>query len=742
MPINPVTLETAGITDQSIWMDYEKLASIKPMMPDDIGFGIAINPPYFVIDIDYARSPDTGQWSELSQALLQQFPGAYSEVSTSGNGLHIIGRTTKQLEHKCKNLDLKIECYTENRLIKLTGNRVDPNGNWETDLTSSFEAAVNTFFPPKKNAYNHQWTSEPLPEWSGPDDDKELIEKALDSKSAGATFGGKASFTDLWNGNVDVLAGFYPSEDPEKPYDGSSADLALCSHLAFWTGKNCERIERLFNQSGLVRDKWLKREDYRKDTILQAINNCKNVYSNQKPEPTSEGIRHGFQGLTIDEQIKYFSGCAYITDVDKVVTPDGLLLNKSQFRAVYGGYVFYIDALHDKTTRNAFEAFTENQAYDFPKCNSTFFDPLQAPGIIIEREGKKLYNVWRPIDVPCVQGDVSPFTFLIERLLPDQRDREILLSYAAACVRYQGIKFQWWPVLQGTQGNGKTFVAYAIMNAIGETYSHIPKASDISNKFNAWVENKTFLFVDEIDVSDNREVLDNLKPLVSNERIEMQSKGLNQRMIVNIANGFMCMNHRDGIRRNANERRYCIFFTAQQYASDLERDGLDSVFFTNLWKWAKNGGFAHITYFLKHYPINPLFNPADGCTRAPETSKHNEILQESYSDFEREMIDLVSDGVVGCCGGYISSHVVKKVIEDNHFRMNGAIVSAKLRNMGYMKHPVLNDGRASFNCPWDNTRPRIYVHKDNVMINCTDARQVTEHFYQSQEDAIRLNRHV
>jgi hypothetical protein len=51
----------------------------------------------------------------------------------------------------------------------------------------------------------------------------------------------------------------------------SEGDLALCTHLAFWTKKDPARIDSLFRQSGLMReDKW-GRDDYRERTIEKAI---------------------------------------------------------------------------------------------------------------------------------------------------------------------------------------------------------------------------------------------------------------------------------------------------------------------------------------------------------------------------------------------------------------------------------------------------------------------------------------
>jgi hypothetical protein len=64
-------------------------------------------------------------------------------------------------------------------------------------------------------------------------------------------------FEHLWRGD-------------DSGYDSASeADLALCSILAFWT-QDVDQIDRLFRQSGLMRDKW-DRVDYRDATIAKAL---------------------------------------------------------------------------------------------------------------------------------------------------------------------------------------------------------------------------------------------------------------------------------------------------------------------------------------------------------------------------------------------------------------------------------------------------------------------------------------
>ncbi len=60
--------------------------------------------------------------------------------------------------------------------------------------------------------------------------------------------------------------------------DHSSADMALCSELAYWFGRDASRIDSAFRQSGLMRDKW-NRDDYRERTLDRAITGCKNTYT-------------------------------------------------------------------------------------------------------------------------------------------------------------------------------------------------------------------------------------------------------------------------------------------------------------------------------------------------------------------------------------------------------------------------------------------------------------------------------
>lgn len=750
-PVNARTGQVCDAHDPNTWVDAATAIQKSAEFNLEVGFVFTERDPLFFIDIDKCLLP-SGQWSDIAVSLCQQFPGCAVEVSHSGTGLHIIG-TAAKIPHGCKNVKLGLELYTEGRFIALTGNQAV--GSVDECPTGGLVQVVETYFPPSPaTAEDLDWTTEPAPEWSGPLDDDELIEKMLNSKPSGAAvFGSRASVQDLWNANDDVLGRIWPDEFGNRTFDNSFADAALCSHLAFWTGKDCERMDRLFRRSGLFRDKWADRPDYGPRTILFAAGHCQSVYGSKKStapvnhepvQPTppkytggDPELRTGFQFLAITQQIELFKGCVYIRDLHRVYTPDGGLLKPETFKATYGGYEFAIDSGNEKTTKNAWEVFTESQAARFPRAHGICFRPEIPPGALVHEEDRVLVNTYVPITIKREKGDPSPFMNHLNKMLPDERDRTILLSYMAACVQFPGVKFQWAPLLQGVEGNGKTLMISAVAAALGHRYTHLPNASDLGGngqKFNAWLQNKLLIGIEEIYVSDRREVWEALKPLITNTRIEFQGKGSDQITGDNRANFIMCSNHKDAILKTRNDRRCAPFFTQQQNDQDLIRDGMTGEYFPKLWNWAKSGGFAIVADYLLSYKIPDNFNPATLCHRAPETTSTNEALAVSLGGVEQEILEAVDEHRPGFSKGWISSMALDKMLHNR--RDNKRIPPNKRRELmyllGYILHPGLKDGRTNNAIMQEGGKPRLYIRRDHLYVNLNIGSEIVRHYCEDQ----------
>ena len=743
VPLSLATGKPHNPHDPSIWLDADTAIAMAASCGYGVGFVFTKADPFFFFDIDGALGAD-GQWSQLATDMCTRFSGCAIEVSQSGTGLHIFGQGLVP-EHGTR-ADPGMEFYTDKRFVALTGMGAVGSADFQP---TCLPWLVTEYFQPPALADSVEWTGEPCAEWKGPADDEELIARILASRgSAASVFGARATVAQLWTADPDALGAAYPSETGQ-PFDHSKADMALCQHLAFWTGKDCERIDRLFRRSALLRDKWDSREAYRRDTVELAVGRCRDVLGSRQAaavgeapvpvdpsEPMESGdMRAGFQYLALTQQYEHFKGCVYIRDLHRVFTPDGALLKPEVFRAVYGGYVFAMDAMNDKTSKNAWEVFTESQATTFPRAHGVCFRPERPPGDIFTEEGQTFVNTYVPAGVERKAGDPAPFLDHVSRLLPDDRDRAIVLAYMAACVQHPGVKFQWAPLLQGVEGNGKSLLMTAVAKAVGVRYTHKPPASDISNVFNAWITRKLFIAVEEIYVADRQEVIDALKPLITDDRVPVTPKGVDQQTGDNRANFMMASNHRDAYRKTANDRRVAMFFTAQQCAADLVRDGMDGDYFPDLYAWLRADGYAIVAGYLAEYQIPDELNPATKLMRAPETSSTGEAMEASLGGIEQEIAEAIDEGRPGFAGGWISSMALDQLIRDrrDEKRITPNKRKELLVGMGFALHPALSGGRVNSIVVQEGGKPRVYVKEGSILAkNITNAAEVFRLYSEAQ----------
>jgi hypothetical protein len=745
IPLDYRTLRKADPTSPLTWGAFDEIAPMLPVLGPQYGVGFTFSEfdPFWFLDIDGCLNGSG--WNSTALELCGLLPGCAMEVSQSGKGLHVFG-TGPVPSHGCRNIPLHIEFYSNKRFVALTGKnaigdiRVNP---------PNLPVLVDRYFNPLAvtNALDvGWWSTEPVPQWRGPADDDNLIERACRSQSAGSVFGdARARFVDLWTADAVKLAAAWPPDRDGDPWNASQADAALAQHLAFWTGNDAERMERLMRKSMLLRGKWDDRDDYLPRTIRKACS-MQSVFLEDAPaaSPPIAAVNGASahqplaqQALPIldetylapDAQLKFFAGCVYVTDANKIMIPNGDLVDASRFNALYGGHTFVMDRSNQRTVRKAFEAFTENQVFRFPRASGTCFRPLEAPGAILYDASRSVVNTWAPLTPARAPGDVGRFLDLLRRILPDERDRKILLGYMAACVQHQGRKFQWAPLLQGAQGNGKTFLANCVKRAIGRHHVHTPSAEDLDNGFNAWLANNTFYVVEEIYIEEKkRHVLEVLKPMItSDEGIQITLKGVDASMRDICGNFLFLSNWRDALRLARGDRRIGAFFCAQQHPEDLIRDGLTENYFSDLIDWAKGEnafagktpGYASVAEFLWTMPIEDAFNPVLH-RRAPRTTSTEAAIREGLGTAEQEVLEAIEQRHVGFKGGFVSSLRLNDFLRGINRTVPLSKQSDFMRALGYTLHPYLRDGRPNNIVMPDAGRPRLYVRVDATEILALD----------------------
>jgi putative DNA primase/helicase len=262
-PIRPSGDAYAKCNDPATWGTFDEvLASFEKVHSlAGVGFVFTDADPYSGVDLDDCREDQTGIIDSWARLIIERLH-SYTEVSPSGTGVKIWIRA-KLSREKARNRRAyaggEIEMYSRDRYFTVTSQHLEGTPFTIESRQRELDALYDQLFAEPHRA-NSNTNSKGHRNGSRPDSlsDREMIDKAM-----AATNGAK--FKTLWNGDTSDYAS--PSE----------ADLALCTMLAFWTGKDETRIDALFRQSRLMRLKW-ERSDYRDDTIAKAIDRTRDTY--------------------------------------------------------------------------------------------------------------------------------------------------------------------------------------------------------------------------------------------------------------------------------------------------------------------------------------------------------------------------------------------------------------------------------------------------------------------------------
>ena len=718
--------------DPANWMTLQKALAVievlkraEPHVDWRLGYSITKETKLFLLDIDKAYKTDeegkNGAWSPFSTELFNRATGCFTEISQSGTGLHVMGRYQGDAPlHANKNIPLGIELYTHDRFV-MFGAKC-PAGDWNFDATPFFHDIAAAYFP--KSLEATQVASEP----EDVDDDEDLvtdeqvIARARAKPVPRAEFGDRlgATFSDLYDGNEEALARAYPTPSEGKLYNASGADQAMANMLAYQTGDR-EQITRIMWTSRLARDKWSTHRTYLPVTVDNALKGRPTIHS---PASKSKGLPNESQDLLLDMP-QEFEGCYFVKSEREMYTLRHGLLNQEGFNICY---------FEPHFTGSPYAAFKKVAKLAGRIIDHQGFRPDLPHGEIIEREGETFVNTYKPISIDRKSGDISPFQRLLHINYPDPRDQRIIMSFAAALVQKPGVKSQWAIVLQGVQGCGKTLLVDIIANAVGLRYTHKAKADEFENRFNSQWFGKTFIAIEDPEMKETK-LEEVLKPLITQNRLSFEGKGKNARMGDFPANFIITLNNFDHLRKRPEARRLAVFMSAMQTPEDKLTLGATDSFYSRFAKWLQNGGQAICNYHLQHYQIDPEFDFSELCVTAPHTSTTTAAIAASRDEIHLILLEEIELGRAGFRNGWISSVALSNLLAEKRIRhlMPDSKRGQILKDMGYVPHPGLANGRASRNVEPDNKRATLFIHTNHPSFGYVNNEQIVKSYELGQQ---------
>lgn len=272
IPVNAKTGGQAMSNNPETWSDFETAVRASRNY-SGIGFMFS-GSGYFGVDLDDCF-PEIEGYLRGEKNFVSDFVdglGSYTELSQSCHGLHIICRGSLPEGARRKG---KFEMYDKGRYFIMTGNPLDPdNVKPVVDCTESIKFLHEKYLSPDKPKKSTSASAFNVPEIPVNMAVSEILEKAFASKSG-------EKFHRLYSGDFSD----YPSQ--------SEADMAFCNMLAFWCGRDTAKMDDIFRQSGLMRDKWDRKQSgstYGKLMLKKAALNCQEVYNSQQNDNYSLSV--------------------------------------------------------------------------------------------------------------------------------------------------------------------------------------------------------------------------------------------------------------------------------------------------------------------------------------------------------------------------------------------------------------------------------------------------------------------
>jgi P4 family phage/plasmid primase-like protien len=464
----------------STWTGFEEVLSAYESGDfTGIGFMFGEDGPYVGVDLDGCVTDGDltgGAWDIVKRL------DSYTEGSPSGTGLHIICRGfLPDLGNRTPDIPgMKgIEFYDAGRYFTVTGRVLGGEARpVEQRAQELYDLCTELF---EEDAAEQQ--SAP----STPNDleDQELVEKAKTADDGG-------KFARLWSGDTSM------HDD-----DHSRADQALVNKLAFWTGGDRDRIDQLFRQSGLCREKWIGRPDYRKRTIDKALDGRTKFYDPSSPSENHrtngqagadgsgpwDKIRATYQDdkgqarlfaadqleSDLDVATHRRSGHLYVWDPEgKVYADDGEQSIRSRLmeklRSDFSQHEVreIIGMVKAKTYRSEFGA--------------EGFIPVANGDLKVTANSAELKNAtpergfrtrspaeWDP------EADAPIFRTYLEQVVQTEEERRTLQEYAGYSLMYWGLPYHKALFLVGPQASGKSTFLKVLQEMLGKTTQLSPQ---------------------------------------------------------------------------------------------------------------------------------------------------------------------------------------------------------------------------------------------------------------------------
>jgi hypothetical protein len=310
------------------------------------------------------------------------------------------------------------------------------------------------------------------------------------------------------------------------------------------------------------------------------------------------------------------------------------------------------ERLEGKATPEQSPADMALNLYQIP----TVYNRMYMPGYpdLYEYKGLPYINSYSDADIPELPAEISPVqqaaidTFLghFIHLVEDAQDRAILLDWIAYVVQNPGKRINWAILLQGAEGDGKSFFRDMLEQVLGGNVNGI-NGTALEEKYNAWAEGAMLCFVEDVRLHGNNrfDAVNKLKPMITNTMVSIRRMQTDSYEVVNTMNYMATSNLKDAVPVTDEDTRFFPIFTRYQTPEALDRFKLSNPnYYRQLYGLTSDSEFAGA---IRHYLLNHKFSMwFDPKARAPRSSYKQEMILLNRSEEQNALRDSLEESVL------------------------------------------------------------------------------------------------
>jgi len=295
------------------------------------------------------------------------------------------------------------------------------------------------------------------------------------------------------------------------------------------------------------------------------------------------------------------------------------------------------DVQHSRDTPADSDGNPQSATYYANDKIQCVYTGMYAPpfGDVFEYGGVEYFNTFKPTELKRVKQGTTDIVERIKghvaHLLADEREQELVINYLAHNVQFPGKKLQWSMILQGVQGDGKSFLAEMMKHVLGVTNCRTVTVESLDEKYTAWSEGNCMVFIEELKLDNYKkyETLNKLKPYIANPTISVRKMQTDVYEAINTTNYFSLTNFKDALPIDDNDRRYCVLFSRWQSANALlQWTANHQDYYSNLYDDMRKHTGEILDFLLSHKIPDSFLR----LTRAPDTDAKRQMISIAKSD--------------------------------------------------------------------------------------------------------------